>query len=112
MINNPISILLITIGEAHIRNINHASPKRIRKMAATAVHKACVKMRSQGARPITLVDDLSMHSPGKWIDAFAQGLTSAAKYEGISIIGGEMAQMADTYLPNSVSVVVYVTGLK
>jgi phosphoribosylaminoimidazole (AIR) synthetase len=81
-------------------------------MAATAVHLACAKMRAQGAKPLTLVDDLSMNSPGKWIDAFAQGLTSAAKYEGISVVGGEMAQMADTYPYGRVAVVVFVVGLR
>jgi phosphoribosylaminoimidazole (AIR) synthetase len=68
-------------------------------------------MRAQGLQPISAVDDLTMHSTGNWIDDFSRGIASAAKREGISIVGGEMAQMPDTYAPNYVGVIAYVVGL-
>lgn len=102
----------ITIGHSHIRRIDRVSPRRVRKMAATAVRKACVEMRSRGLRPLSAVDDLTVHSIGNWIDDFAHGLTAAAKREGISVIGGEMAQMPDTYALGYVGVIVYVVGVK
>lgn len=103
--------IIITIGHSHIKRIDRASPRRVRKMAATAVYKACAKMKAQGIKPLCLVDDLSMHSLGKWVDDFAYGLTAAAKQEGVSIVGGEMAQMSTTYSPGYVGVIVYVTGV-
>jgi phosphoribosylformylglycinamidine cyclo-ligase len=81
-------------------------------MGATAVYKACAKMKAKGIKPLSMVDDLSMHAVGPWIDDFAYGLAAAAKREGISIVGGEMAQMGGTYREGCVSVVVYVTGIR
>ena len=103
--------IVVAIGARHLRSVDRASPRRVRKFGAGAVREACAKLRAKGARPITLVDDLSMHSVGPWIDDFAYGLAAAAKREGVSIVGGEMAQMRDTYRPGGVSVVVYVAGI-
>lgn len=103
--------IILTMGSAHIRRIDRASNRRIRKMASVAVAKACSQARAQGARPITAVDDLTVQSLGPWIDAFAAGLCAAAIREGISISGGEMAQMPDSYAPGYVSVVVSVASL-
>ncbi len=81
-------------------------------MSSTAVYKACAKMKKQGVKPLCAVDDLSMHAVGPWIGNFAHGLTGAAKREGISIVGGEMAQMPDTYKRGYVGIIVYVTGIE
>lgn len=104
--------VVITIGASHVRHIDRLNRRQVRKLGSSAVYKACRKMRALGVRPLSMVDDLSMHSVGPWVDQFAQGLTSAALREGISIVGGEMAQMGGTYRPGSVGVVVYVVGLR
>jgi phosphoribosylaminoimidazole (AIR) synthetase len=104
--------IVVTMAHSHLRRVDRASPRQIRKMAATAVYKACAKLKAEGTKPLCLVDDLSMHSAGPWIDDFAYGLTAAAKREGVSIVGGEMAQMRDSYAFGYVGVVVYVTGIK
>lgn len=104
--------IVVTAAHTYIRRIDRASPRRVRKMAATAVYRACAKMKARGMKPLCLVDDLSMHAAGPWVDDFARGLVAAAKREGVAIVGGEMAQMRDTYAPGYVGVVVYVTGIK
>ena len=103
---------VITIGVGHIKRIDLASNRSIRRMVHKAVTVACDKARALGAKPITAVDDLTIHSMGPWIDNFAKYLARSAMLEGISISGGEMAQMADTYAYGYVGVVVFVLSLK
>lgn len=104
--------IVVTTAQSHIRRIDRASPRRIRKMAASAVYRACTKMKALGMTPLCLVDDVSMHAIGPWFNDFMYGLGAAAQREGVAIVGGEMAQMRDTYAPGYVGVVVYVTGIK
>lgn len=82
----------------------------VRQMAYDTLREACRKARDQGAIPISAVDDLSMTSIGPWVDDFALGLTEAALIENVSISGGEMAQMPDTYVLGYVGVVVFVVA--
>lgn len=73
---------------------------------------ACDKVRVQGAKPLSAVDDLTAHAFGPWVETFAECLAQAAKREGISIVGGEMAQMPDSYEPGYVGLVVSVVGIR
>lgn len=102
---------MIAIRSAHIRHIERASTRRIRQMTNAAVYAACAEVRKQGAEPITMVDDLSVHRVGRWIGKFAVCLTRSARREGISIVGGEMAQMPDTYKSGYAGVTATVVGL-
>lgn len=104
--------IITTMGSAHVRYIERASTRRIRKMTQDAITEACRKARAQGFRPISAVDDLSMNSAGPWIGTFAKCLARSANREGISIVGGEMAQMSDTYAPGYAGIVVTVVGIK
>lgn len=103
--------IVTTIAAAHIRHINRASTRRIRQMIQSAITKACDKARAQGAFPISAVDDLTMHTIGPWVTTFAKCLVKSARREGISIIGGEMAQMPDSYPPGYVGVVISVVAI-
>jgi phosphoribosylaminoimidazole (AIR) synthetase len=104
--------IVLTMGAAHILRIDLASSRSIRRMVNTAMTAACDKARAQGAKPISAVDDLTTHSLGPWVDTFAKHLAGAAQQEGISIVGGEMAQMSDSYAPGYAGVMVSVVSIK
>lgn len=104
--------IVITIGARHVRRIDRLNRRQIRKFAASAVRLACRKMRAKGIKPLSLVDDVSMYAIGPWFADFGYGLTAAALREGVSVVGGETAQMSGTYRPGYVGVVVYVVGVK
>lgn len=106
------SNIVVTMGAAHIRRIDRASTRRIRQMTQTAFTIACDRARAQSATPLSAVDDLSIHVIGPWIDAFAKCLARSAKREGVSVVGGEMAQVPDTYAPGYASIVVTVVSLR
>jgi phosphoribosylaminoimidazole (AIR) synthetase len=80
-------------------------------MTQEAVSEACRRAREQGAEPISAVDDLSMHKIGPWINTFSACLARSAKREGISIVGGEMAQMPDSYAENYIGIWVTVVSI-
>lgn len=103
---------IITTAAAHFKCIDLASNRHIRKMVHKAVTGACNKARAQNAKPLTAVDDLTMHSLGPWIDTLAKYLARSALVEGISISGGEMAQMPDTYIPGYVGIIIFVLSIK
>lgn len=103
--------VILTMGAAHIRRIDRASTRRIRKMTQQAINIACNRARELGATPISAVDDLSVHAIGAWIDKFALCLARFAKREGISIVGGEIAQMSETYALGYAGIVVTVAAL-
>jgi phosphoribosylaminoimidazole (AIR) synthetase len=81
-------------------------------MVQNAMTEACDKARAQGARPISAVDDLTIHSVGRWIDVFGQCLARSARREGISVVGGEMAQMPDSYAAGYAGVIISVVSLR
>ena len=104
--------IVITVAATHVRRIDRLNRRQIRKFGSTAVRKACRNMRAQGVTPLSLVDDISMHAIGPWFEDFAYGLTAAAIREGVSVVGGEMAQMSGTYKQGYAGVVVCVVGVK
>lgn len=104
--------IVITMATSHINHVERASTRRLRKMCQDAITEACQKARDQGAIPITMVDDLSAHSFGPWTNAFAKGLARSARREKVSVTGGEMAQMPDTYAPGYAGVVVSLVSIK
>ena len=106
------SRILITTAAGHI-NTNLVNAGAVHKMVFDTVQSACAKARTQGAVPLSAVDDISMHSlRGNWFAPFVDGLGDAAEFEGIAIVGGEMAQMSSTYNPGWISLFVTVVSLK
>jgi phosphoribosylaminoimidazole (AIR) synthetase len=104
------TVIVIAMRSAYIRHIDNVGTKRIRKMTNAAVGAACAEARRQGATPISMVDDLSIAKIGRWIGAFARCLTRSARREGVSVVGGEMAQMPDTYAAGYVGLTVTVVA--
>lgn len=100
------------MASAHIARIDLASNRQIRRMVDTAVTLACNKAREQNAKPITAVDDLTVHTVGPWLDIFGKYLAGAAMRNGISIVGGEIAQMSGSYTPGYAGVVVSVVSIR
>ncbi len=76
------------------------------------MQRACDEARGKGFLPISAVDDLTIHSIGPWIDTFAKCLSRLAQLQKISIIGGEMAQMKDSYYPGYVGFVIFIVSIK
>jgi phosphoribosylaminoimidazole (AIR) synthetase len=76
------------------------------------MQKACQEAKSKGFLPISAVDDLTIHQIGPWIDTFAKCLSRLAQLQKISIVGGEMAQMKDSYSPGYVGFVISVVSIK
>lgn len=105
--------IIITMASAHIKRIDRVGARRIKTMVNKAVTEACDKARAKGAIPLSAVDDLSVHSiDGKWMNVFSRSLYRVAAREGISIVGGEMAQMPDTYSKGYIGIVVSVVSIK
>lgn len=65
-----------------------------------------------GATPLTLLDYIASDrlNPDT-IQTIIQSLCDACKENGVSLVGGEMAEMPDTYLPGEHDVVGIVTGV-
>ena len=65
-----------------------------------------------GAKPLTLLDYLaSANLDGDVIESMIHGLSDACKENDVALVGGEMAQMPDTYLQNEWDFVGIVTGI-
>ena len=65
-----------------------------------------------GARPLTFLDYIANDklSP-KTIEEIVSGMVRACKNTGVSLVGGETAEMPDTYLPGEHDLVGIITGV-
>lgn len=99
------------IGSVHLRHGTTASCRRLRAIGRHTVHEACRRVREQGARPISLVDDLTAtRLTAKLCEQIAIGITQACLAEKVSCVGGEMAQMGDSYRPGYLGLIVFCIG--
>jgi len=65
-----------------------------------------------GATPLTLLDYIAnAHLDPNIVEAIVQGMATACVENGISLVGGETAEMPGTYLPGEHDVVAIVTGV-
>ena len=65
-----------------------------------------------GARPLTFLDYIANDKlKPDVIDEIVTGMVSACKETGVSLVGGETAEMPDTYLPGEHDLVGVVTGI-
>ena len=65
-----------------------------------------------GARPLTFLDYIANDKlKPDVIDEIVTGMVSACKETGVSIVGGETAEMPDTYLPGEHDLVGVITGI-
>ena len=104
--------VILTMGVAHLSRADLAPSRAVRRMVNKAMGIACTKARDQGGIPIAAVDDLTVHSLGPWVDNFGKHLAGAASRNGVSVVGGEMAQMPDTYAAGYAGVVISVVSLR
>merc|ERR1712185_590924 len=65
-----------------------------------------------GAKPITLLDYITTEkiSPQK-IEEIVKGMSIACKETNVSLVGGEIAEMPDTYLSDEYDLVGIITGI-
>ena len=65
-----------------------------------------------GARPLTFLDYISNDKLiPETIEEIVSGMVKACKYSGVSLVGGETAEMPDTYLPGEHDLVGIITGI-
>ncbi|WP_269570443.1 phosphoribosylformylglycinamidine cyclo-ligase [Legionella tunisiensis] len=65
-----------------------------------------------GAKPLTLLDYIANDKlKPPIVEQIVKGIASACRNEGISLIGGETAEMPGTYLPGEFDLVGVVTGV-
>ena len=65
-----------------------------------------------GAKPLTFLDYIANDKLNpKIISELVEGMTQACKETGVSLVGGETAEMPDTYLPGEHDLVGIITGV-
>ena len=65
-----------------------------------------------GARPLTFLDYISNDKLiPETIEEIVSGMVKACKDSGVSLVGGETAEMPDTYLPGEYDLVGIITGI-
>jgi phosphoribosylformylglycinamidine cyclo-ligase len=65
-----------------------------------------------GAKPLTLLDYIANHKLNpKIVEEIIKGMVIACKENGISLVGGETAEMPGTYLPGELDLVGVITGV-
>ena len=65
-----------------------------------------------GARPLTFLDYIANDKlKPKIVEEIVSGMVKACKETGVSLVGGETAEMPDTYLPGEHDLVGIVTGV-
>jgi len=65
-----------------------------------------------GARPLTFLDYIANDKLNpKTIEEIVSGIVKACKSTGVSLVGGETAEMPDTYLPGEHDLVGIITGV-
>ena len=65
-----------------------------------------------GARPLTFLDYIANDKLNpKTIEEIVSGMVKACKSTGVSLVGGETAEMPDTYLPGEHDLVGIITGV-
>jgi len=76
------------------------------------VSACCNDITVMGATPLTFLDYIANDKldPAK-IEAIVNGISEACKDNGIAIVGGETAEMPDTYLKDEHDIVGIITGI-
>lgn len=65
-----------------------------------------------GAKPLTLLDYIANHKlEPNIVEAIVKGMVKACKENGISLVGGETAEMPGTYMPGEIDLVGVITGV-
>ena len=65
-----------------------------------------------GARPLTFLDYIANDKlKPKIVEVIVSGMVKACKETGVSLVGGETAEMPDTYLPGEHDLVGIITGV-
>jgi phosphoribosylformylglycinamidine cyclo-ligase len=78
---------------------------RVADAAGDLVHHGANDVLCHGARPVAFLDYIAQaRLQPELIEAVVEGLARACAREGCALLGGETAQMPDTYLPGVVDV--------
>jgi len=73
---------------------------------------SCNDILTVGAKPLTLLDYIACDRlDPEIIDEFVSGMVTACRENNVSLVGGETAEMPNTYLPKEHDLVGIVTGI-
>jgi phosphoribosylformylglycinamidine cyclo-ligase len=73
---------------------------------------SCNDILTVGAKPLTLLDYIACdHLDPEIIDQLVSGMAVACRENNVSLVGGETAEMPNTYLPQEHDLVGIVTGI-
>ncbi|MBI4049562.1 MAG: phosphoribosylformylglycinamidine cyclo-ligase [Candidatus Doudnabacteria bacterium] len=76
------------------------------------VNHSCNDIVCQGAKPLTFLDYIaSFKTEPKIIEEIVSGMVKACKEAGVSLIGGETAEMSTVYAPNERDIAGCITGI-
>jgi phosphoribosylformylglycinamidine cyclo-ligase len=85
---------------------------RVREAAADLVYHGANDLLAHGARPLALLDYIAQaRLDSEVVLAVVEGLAQACREVGAVLLGGETAEMPDTYLPGVVDVAGCLIGM-
>lgn len=76
------------------------------------VNHSCNDIVCQGAKPLTFLDYIASYkTEPKIIEEIVSGMVKACREAGVSLIGGETAEMSTVYAPNERDIAGCITGI-
>jgi len=107
---NP--VLVQSIDGIGTKTIIARKMKRYDTIGIDLVSACCNDITVMGAKPLTFLDYIANDKlKPEIIDEFVSGIVKSCKENDIALVGGETAEMPDTYLKGEHDVVGIVTGI-
>jgi len=107
---NP--ILVQSIDGVGTKTIIARKMKKYDTIGIDLVSACCNDITVMGAKPLTFLDYIANDTLNpEIIKEIVSGMTSACREHNIALVGGETAEMPDTYLPGEHDLVGIITGI-
>jgi len=107
---NP--ILVQSIDGVGTKTIIACNMKKYDTIGIDLVSACCNDITVMGAQPLTFLDYIANDKLNPIIiKEIVDGMSSACRENDIALVGGETAEMPDTYLPNEHDLVGVITGI-
>ena len=105
-------IMVQSIDGVGTKSIIARKMKKFNTVGIDLVSACANDILVMGARPVTFLDYIANDSLNPEIVAeIVEGMVKSCKETGVSLVGGETAEMPDTYLPGEHDLVGVVTGI-
>ena len=108
--NNP--VLVQSIDGVGTKTIIARKMKKYNTIGIDLLSAAANDILVMGAKPLTFLDYIANDKlDPDVVDQIVSGMVYACKETGVSLVGGETAEMPDTYLPGEHDLVGVITGV-